>query len=90
MHKLVNNFKNKTLISYYVPKIGSVESFNYDLISQKINDTKPDFIWVGLGAPKQEIFMSKLEPFINKGLMIGVGAAFNFYNGTIKEVLIFY
>ena len=83
MHKLVNNFKNKTLIDYYVPKIGSVESFNYDLISQKINDTKPDFIWVGLGAPKQEIFMSKLEPFIKKGLMIGVGAAFNFYNGTI-------
>ena len=59
----------------------NVEDFDYLKISKLINQNKPDIIWIGLGAPKQEIFMSKLLPHIDSGLMIGVGAAFNFYSG---------
>ena len=35
-----------------------VLNFNYSLIIKKINNYNPDFIWVSLGAPKQEIFSS--------------------------------
>jgi N-acetylglucosaminyldiphosphoundecaprenol N-acetyl-beta-D-mannosaminyltransferase len=38
-------------------------------------------IWVSLGAPKQELFMSRLLPYIQRGVLLGVGAAFNFYIG---------
>ena len=61
----------------------SVEDFDYEKISKKINNIKPDIIWVSLGAPKQEIFMSKLLPYLSKGVMFGIGAAFNFYTGRI-------
>ena len=61
----------------------SVEEFDYVEISRKINELKPNIIWVSLGAPKQEIFMSKLEPYLVKGIMFGIGAAFNFYVGKI-------
>lgn len=55
-----------------------VEDFNYSQIAHDINIDKPDFIWVSLGAPKQEIFMSMLVPHLKKGILFGVGAAFNF------------
>ena len=67
--------------SFYSPPFLSADSFDYVAIAALINKQNPDIIWIGLGAPKQEIFMHHLLPHINKGLMIGVGAAFNFYSG---------
>lgn len=53
-------------------------------IVTRINETNPDFIWIGLGAPKQELFMYKhRDKFC--GVMIGVGAGFNFHAGTVKR-----
>lgn len=59
-----------------------VEEFDYKGIAEMINKVRPDFIWVSLGAPKQEIFMSLLLPYIDYGIMCGVGAAFNFNAGV--------
>lgn len=49
-----------------------------------INESRPDFIWVGLGAPKQEIWMAAHKNKVN-GLMIGVGAAFDYESGNLKR-----
>lgn len=51
---------------------------------KKINEAEPDFIWVGLGAPKQEIWMAEHQGKIH-GLMIGVGAGFDYFAGNIKR-----
>lgn len=53
-------------------------------IIKLINDVKPDFVWIGLGAPKQEKWMALHQGRI-KGLMIGVGAGFDYYAGNIKR-----
>lgn len=63
----------------------SVEEFDYKSIAEKINKIQPDIIWVSLGNPKQEIFMSRILPYINSGVMFGIGAAFNFYIGELKN-----
>jgi len=65
----------------------NVADFNYKQIGEDINKNNPDLIWVSLGAPKQELFMSMLLPYINRGIMFGVGAAFNFNapSGKIKR-----
>ena len=49
-----------------------------------INAARPDFIWVALGAPKQEKWMYEHQFKVN-GLMLGVGAAFDFCAGTVKR-----
>lgn len=59
-----------------------VHEFDYPAIAQKINEYKPDIIWVSLGAPKQEEFMSLLLPHLNQGVMFGFGAIFNFNAGV--------
>lgn len=51
---------------------------------ETINKAKPDFLWVGLGAPKQENYMAAHKGIIN-ALMIGVGAAFDYESGNIKR-----
>ncbi len=62
-----------------------VDDFDYATIAKDINDFSPDIIWVSLGAPKQEIFISKIIPFLEKGILFGIGAAFNFYLGDKKN-----
>lgn len=59
----------------------SVEDFDYQGIADMINAEAPDIVWVSLGCPKQERFMQRLLPFLNRGVMFGFGAIFNFYSG---------
>lgn len=68
----------------YAPPFRPLTEEEDKQIIVKINEAEPDFIWVGLGAPKQEIWMHLHEEKVN-GLMIGVGAAFNFTAGTVKR-----
>lgn len=49
------------------------------------NQLRPDVIWVGLSTPKQEHFMADYLPRIDTKLMIGVGAAFDYHTGRIKD-----
>jgi N-acetylglucosaminyldiphosphoundecaprenol N-acetyl-beta-D-mannosaminyltransferase len=49
-----------------------------------INLSTPDFVWIGLGAPKQEYWMAEHKDKI-KGLMIGVGAGFDYFAGSLKR-----
>ena len=53
-------------------------------IIKMINNTKADFVWIGLGAPKQEKWMAAHQGKI-KGLMVGVGAAFDYLAGNIER-----
>jgi N-acetylglucosaminyldiphosphoundecaprenol N-acetyl-beta-D-mannosaminyltransferase len=59
-----------------------VEDFDYKGIAEMINADNPDIIWVSLGAPKQEEFMYRLQPYLNRGVMFGFGAIFNFNSGV--------
>lgn len=71
--------------SHFMPlPFMSVDDFDYPNIAQEINLLKPDIIWVSLGAPKQEMFMHHLLPHLREGVMVGIGAVFNFQSG-IKE-----
>jgi|SRR5579871_1651526 len=47
-----------------------------------INEANPDFVWVGLGMPKQEKWMVEHLGKINATALIGIGAAFDFHAGT--------
>lgn len=63
----------------------TVDDFDYKDIARFIETDGSDIIWIALGAPKQEIFMSRLKPFLKHGVMIAVGAAFKFYSGTDEK-----
>jgi len=72
---------NLKLFKFEHLPIKSVKDFDYPKIAKKISEFSPDIIWISLGAPKQEIFISKLYPFIDKGILFAIGAAFNMFLG---------
>jgi len=50
-----------------------------------INEAAPDIVWVGLGHPKQELWMLHNREHLNAAVLMGVGAAFDFHSGAAKE-----
>lgn len=70
---------------FYELPFCDVEGFDYKAIAEMIEKDGADIIWVALGAPKQEYFMARLKPYLKKGVMIAVGAAFKFYSGVSEK-----
>ena len=54
-------------------------------VVEKINEAKPDLLFVCLGAPKQERFMKNHLHELNAGLMIGLGGSLDGYAGVVKR-----
>lgn len=52
---------------------------------ERIRRAAPDFLWVGLGAPKQDLWMYLHRGAVAAGVMIGVGAAFDFIPGRKSQ-----
>ncbi len=69
-------------MTFYELPFCTVDEFDYQAIAKMVSDDNADIVWVALGAPKQEIFMSRLLPYMRRGVMIAVGAAFKFYSGV--------
>lgn len=82
--KLTDKYPGIQIAGMYSPPFRPLTKEEDKAIIEKINETKPDFVWVGLGAPKQEKWMAAHQGKIN-GLMIGVGAGFDYYAENIKR-----
>lgn len=50
-----------------------------------ISFLKPDMIWIGISTPRQEMFMHRYLAELDTSLMFGVGAAFDFHTGHIRD-----
>lgn len=51
-----------------------------DELSQRIDEAHSDFVWVGIGAPRQEYLCARLSGKTN-AVLVGVGGAFNIFAG---------
>lgn len=82
--KLYEKYPNIKIGGMYSPPFRKLTEQEDMVIVENINKVKPDFVWVGLGAPKQEVWMSENKSKVN-GLMIGVGAGFDYHSGNINR-----
>ncbi len=51
----------------------------------EINRLSPDFIWVGLGTPKQQAWIHRNKSKIRRGVLLGVGFGFDVNAGMKKD-----
>ena len=49
------------------------------------NAAGADVIWIGLGSPKQDLWMARYRDRLNAPLLVGVGAAFDFLTGRVPH-----
>jgi len=85
-NKLEYEFKNIKVQGYFCPPF--MDDFTgeiNELIINKINKCKPDILWVGLSAPKQERWIYKNIDRLDIKMAAGIGAVFNFYSGRVRR-----
>lgn len=82
--ELTDKYLGIQIIGMYSPPFRELTEQEDKKIINMINENAPDFVWVGLGAPKQEKWMNKHKGKI-KGLMVGVGAGFDYFAGNISR-----
>lgn len=82
--KLNENYPGIQIVGMYSPPFRPLTQDEDAAVIQMINKVNPDFVWVGLGAPKQENWMANHQGKID-GLMIGVGAGFDYFAGNIQR-----
>lgn len=56
-----------------------------NVIFNEINSFMPDYLFVGMTAPKQEKWIYKNKQFLNASVICAIGAVFDFYAGTVKR-----
>ncbi|PRR76802.1 putative N-acetylmannosaminyltransferase [Clostridium liquoris] len=86
LNKCINNLKIK------YPKLKILGSHNgffdldncYEIISE-INKLNPYALFVAMGAPRQEIFISKYMDSISATIFMGVGGSFDVMAGEVKR-----
>lgn len=82
--KLENRYPGIQITGMYSPPFRKMTAEEDKESVDLINKSHPDFVWVGLGAPKQEIWMSKHQGKV-RGLMVGVGAGFDYHADNIRR-----
>ncbi|HME42749.1 MAG TPA: WecB/TagA/CpsF family glycosyltransferase [Syntrophorhabdales bacterium] len=55
-----------------------------------INACRPDVLWVGLSAPKQEKWIFQIREKVDVPFVAAIGAGFDFYAGTKKRSSFFW
>ena len=82
--KITEKYPGAVIAGMYSPPFRPLTADEDAKIVEKINAAEPDFVWVGLGAPKQERWMAAHENRV-RALMLGVGAAFDYEAGNIRR-----
>lgn len=82
--KLEEAYPGVQIAGMYSPPFRPLSEEEDHEIIEMINKSNADFVWVGLGAPKQELWMAEHQGKM-KGFMVGVGAAFDYEAGNIER-----
>jgi N-acetylglucosaminyldiphosphoundecaprenol N-acetyl-beta-D-mannosaminyltransferase len=56
-----------------------------ETIVARINAAQPDYVWVGLGAPKQDLWVAEHRSRLDAAALLAVGAAFDFHAGRRRR-----
>ena len=81
---LQKKYPDVSISGMYSPPFRPLTEEEDEAIVAQINAGGADFVWVGLGAPKQENWMAAHQGRVH-GLMVGVGAAFDYMAGNIQR-----
>ena len=78
-------FPKLHVVGTFTPPFRVLDLDEEKLLAARIAAGRPDILWVGLSTPKQEKFMAEFLPKLDATLMIGVGAAFDFHSGRVRQ-----
>ncbi len=78
-------FPNTILAGTYSPPFATWPENETESIIQSIRDSRANLVWVSLGCPKQEHWIAKNKHRLPPAVYFGIGAAFAFHAGEVKQ-----
>lgn len=89
LQKLIKNLKAKfpdvQIAGFHTPGMRTVGQLEDQAVVDAINASNADVLWIGLGSPKQDVWMYNHRQLLNVPVLLGVGAAFDFLSGQKKR-----
>ena len=82
---LTTRFPGLKVAGSYSPPFRALTPAEDDEIVERINASGADLVWVGLSTPKQERWMSDHVGRLDAFALLGVGAAFDFHAGLVRQ-----
>jgi N-acetylglucosaminyldiphosphoundecaprenol N-acetyl-beta-D-mannosaminyltransferase len=76
---------NAQIVGHISPPFRPVTEDEQEEYLDAIRASGADVVWVGLGMPKQELWMNAVKEQLPGVALVGVGAAFDFLAGNVKE-----
>ncbi len=83
--RFVTDFPSLTLCGAVSPPFGTWSEVENRRMVKVINDAKPDVLWVGMTAPKQEKWVEANRRHLAVPVIGSIGAVFDFYAGTYSR-----
>ena len=83
--RLRARFPGLEVVGTFTPPFRELDTTERTALQADVVRTRPDVIWVGLGSPKQEKFMAQHWRDLDAGVLIGIGAAFDFHSGRVRQ-----
>ncbi len=78
-------FPGTAIAGMYSPPFGEWPADEFDRVCEKIRTSGANLIWIGLGCPKQEHWIANHKNLLPPGVYFGIGAAFAFHAGEVKQ-----
>jgi N-acetylglucosaminyldiphosphoundecaprenol N-acetyl-beta-D-mannosaminyltransferase len=82
---LKRRFPNVQIAGMYSPPFRAITVSEDDNICKMIRDSGANIVWVGLGSPKQDVWIEEHRPKLPGIVMIAAGATFDFFAGRIRQ-----
>lgn len=82
---LTARFPGLRVVGTFTPPFRPLNEEEEKRLVEEVAATRPEIFWVGLSTPKQERFMSQYSARLNAKIMVGVGAAFDFHTGALRD-----
>lgn len=79
------SFPDIEIVGFEVPPFRPYEEDEFDELVAAIKDSDADVVWVGLGAPKQEVLSHRLRTANAAPAIVTIGATFDFVAGTKRR-----
>ncbi|TVZ16950.1 WecB/TagA/CpsF family glycosyltransferase [Maribacter sp. MAR_2009_72] len=83
--KALLEYPNVTIELYSPPFKDKFSEDDSAEMCRQVNDFKPDVLFVGMTAPKQEKWVHAHKEALNVDITCCIGAVFDFYAGTVKR-----
>jgi exopolysaccharide biosynthesis WecB/TagA/CpsF family protein len=82
---LQKRFPGLQVTGWYEPPFRPLQPDEERELIEMVRAQPPDLFWVGLSTPKQDKFMAEYLAKLDTAVMVGVGAAFDFHTGRVKQ-----